>query len=128
MFVCLPKYRDHKGSGQALIQINGHRISLGPFNGPESLEKYRRYIAQLAAPGSTVEDWRPDKPLTVNALILRYFRYAKTYFIGPQAQEVLLRHLARDAQAYCFRPCDSEEKRRAAVTAARTGDTVWLWQ
>ena len=43
----------------------------------------------------------------------------RTIFIGPQAQEVLLRYLARDAQAYCFRPCDSEKKRRAAATAAR---------
>jgi integrase len=31
----------------------------------------------------------------------------------------LLRYLARDAEAYCFRPRDSEAKRRAAVSAAR---------
>jgi integrase len=40
-------------------------------------------------------------------------------FVGPQAQVVLLRYLARDAKAYCFRPCDSEAKRRAAQHAAR---------
>ncbi len=34
-------------------------------------------------------------------------------FIGPQAQGILLRYLARDHQAYCFRPCDSEAKRLA---------------
>jgi integrase len=39
--------------------------------------------------------------------------------IGPQAQEVLLRYLARDPAAYCFRPCDSEAKRLAARHAAR---------
>lgn len=43
----------------------------------------------------------------------------RVVFIGPQAQAVLLRYLARDAEAYCFRPCDSEAKRRAAVHAAR---------
>lgn len=43
----------------------------------------------------------------------------RTIYVGPQAQAVLLRYLARDAQAYCFRPCDSEEKRRAAAHAAR---------
>jgi len=43
----------------------------------------------------------------------------RSIFVGPKAQEVLLRYLARDTQAYCFRPCDSEEKRRAAATAAR---------
>ena len=39
--------------------------------------------------------------------------------IGPQAQGVLLRYLARDAQACCFRPCDSEAKRLAEQEANR---------
>jgi integrase len=39
--------------------------------------------------------------------------------VGPKAQSVLLRYLARDAEAYCFRPCDSEAKRRAAQHEAR---------
>jgi len=43
----------------------------------------------------------------------------RVIFIGPKAQEVLLRYLARDSQAYCFRPCDSEEKRLAENEANR---------
>jgi len=43
----------------------------------------------------------------------------RVIFLGPQSQGVLLRYLARDAQAHCFRPRDSEEKRRAAATANR---------
>jgi integrase len=43
----------------------------------------------------------------------------RVVFIGPNAQEVVLRYLARDPVAYCFRPCDSEAKRRAAQHAAR---------
>jgi integrase len=39
--------------------------------------------------------------------------------IGPQAQEILIRYLARDNKMYCFRPCDSVEKQRAAARAAR---------
>lgn len=39
--------------------------------------------------------------------------------VGPKAQEILLRYLARDAQTYCFRPCDSEAKRRSAMHEAR---------
>jgi integrase len=34
-------------------------------------------------------------------------------FVGPKAQEVLLRYLARVTQSHCFRPCDSEAKRLA---------------
>ena len=40
-------------------------------------------------------------------------------FIGPRAQQVLLRYLARDAKSHCFRPCDSEAKRLAARHANR---------
>ncbi|MCC6492158.1 MAG: site-specific integrase [Pirellulales bacterium] len=39
--------------------------------------------------------------------------------IGPKAQAILLRYLARGSEDYCFRPCDSEAKRRAARHAAR---------
>ena len=39
--------------------------------------------------------------------------------IGPRAQSILLKYLARDAGMYCFRPIDSEQKRRAAAHAAR---------
>jgi integrase len=44
---------------------------------------------------------------------------SRLILIGPQAQAVLLRYLARDSEAFCFRPVDSEEKRRAALTDER---------
>ena len=40
-------------------------------------------------------------------------------YLGPQAQEVLLRYLARDAADFCFQPRDSEAKRRAKQHQAR---------
>lgn len=39
--------------------------------------------------------------------------------IGPRGQGTLLKYLARDPEAFCFRPVDSESKRLAAVNAAR---------
>lgn len=39
--------------------------------------------------------------------------------VGPKGQQVLLRYLARDPKMECFRPCDSEEKRRAEAHANR---------
>lgn len=36
----------------------------------------------------------------------------RVIFIGPQAQGVLLRYLARDSESHCFQPRDSEAKRR----------------
>ncbi len=43
----------------------------------------------------------------------------RTIFIGPQAQEILLRYSDRETQTCCFRPCDSEAKRRAENEAHR---------
>ncbi len=44
----------------------------------------------------------------------------RVVYLGPKAQAVLLRYLARDSQTFCFRPCDSESKRRAGQHATRT--------
>ncbi|MEO0531478.1 MAG: site-specific integrase [Planctomycetota bacterium] len=43
----------------------------------------------------------------------------RTIYVGPKAQGVLLRYLARDPEAYCFAPRDAEAKRLAAAHAAR---------
>ena len=40
-------------------------------------------------------------------------------YVGPQAQEVLLPYLLRDAQAHCFQPAESERKRREEMRARR---------
>ncbi len=46
--------------------------------------------------------------------------HARTILIGPKAQAVLLRYLARDSESYCFRPVDSMAKHLAAKREART--------
>lgn len=43
----------------------------------------------------------------------------RVIFLGPQAQAILLRFLDRDPESHCFRPKDSEVKRRANSHAAR---------
>jgi integrase len=43
----------------------------------------------------------------------------RVILIGPKAQAVLTRYLARGADMFCFRPVDSEAKRRAERHAAR---------
>lgn len=45
--------------------------------------------------------------------------HARTIYIGPKAQAVLLPYLLRDAEQLCFRPCDSEKKRRQVRHEAR---------
>ena len=47
--VKIPAYRHHKGSGQALVQINGARRYLGKYDSEKSQERYRRLVAELLA-------------------------------------------------------------------------------
>ena len=44
-----PKYRLHRGSGQALVQVNGKRIYLGKYGTEESKERYRKIVAEWLA-------------------------------------------------------------------------------
>ena len=79
----IPKYRLHKGSGQALVQINGERIYLGVYDTPESHERYHRLIAEYLSTGQTPtrhSDPADTPALTVNKLILAYFEFALTYY------------------------------------------------
>ena len=48
-----------------------------------------------------------------------YLGKSRIIAIGPRAQEILLRYLARDPEMHCFRPCDSEQRRRARAHAER---------
>ena len=50
-----PKYRLHKGSGQALVQLDGRRFYLGRHGSPESLERYHRLVAEWLASGRAPE-------------------------------------------------------------------------
>lgn len=41
-----PKYRLHKGSGQAIVSINGRRLYLGVYGTPKSHELYEKAISE----------------------------------------------------------------------------------
>ncbi len=64
----------------------------------------------------TGEVWlyRPESHKT------EYCGKERQVLIGPRGQEILLNYLIRDSQNYCFRPCDSEVKRRASQHEYRT--------
>ena len=81
-----PKYRLHKGSGQALVQINGERIYLGKYDTEESKEEYRRRVAEFLAFGQTPKTNGSNVParlplIQINALILAYWQFAQSHYI-----------------------------------------------
>ena len=55
-----PKYRLHKASGQALVQINGKRVYLGKYGSEESQAQYHRLLAEFIVAGK-----QPDRKSVV---------------------------------------------------------------
>lgn len=47
----VPKYRRHRASGQALVEINGRRHSLGPYGTNASKPEYERPITEWLSAG-----------------------------------------------------------------------------
>lgn len=79
----LPKYRHHKGSGQAFVQIRGHRHYLGVWGSPKSKERYSRFVAELAvsiAAAPAPPSATPASPITVVELCAAYLDFAEEYY------------------------------------------------
>lgn len=81
-----PKYRLHRGSGQALVQINGERIYLGKYGTHSSKERYRKIVAEWltsANKPSSVSTLAAAVRLdiSVSELILAFWQHAKQRYV-----------------------------------------------
>lgn len=83
----IPKYREQKSRGLAVVRIDGKDHYLGPYDSPESHEKYDSLIAdwlkrQKVNLGHVVN-------ITVCELILAFVQEASTYYVkdGKQTRE-----------------------------------------
>jgi len=89
-----PKYRLHKGSGQALVQINGERIYLGKYGSKESKGKYRKLVAEFLASGTFhkagVAASAEISSVAVSQLILAFWQHAKQRYVkhGQPTSEI----------------------------------------
>lgn len=77
-----PKYRLHKGSGQALVEWQGQRKYLGVYGSPESREAFRRFCARGEQPLDPEADLDTITPgeCTVAELVIVYLRWAQRYY------------------------------------------------
>ena len=101
----VPSYRLHKGSGQALVQINGERIYLGKHGSKESKEKYQRIVAEWLVSvrehkadgdGKRTAPYRFD--LSINEMLLAYWKFAEGYYAKdgkPTKEFVCMKHALR---------------------------------
>src|SRR5262249_28138635 len=82
----VPSYRLHKQSGQAVVTLSdglGNRrdVLLGKYGTPESRQEYARVIVEWEASGQRLPTAPgAGKDLTINELLLAYWRYAEGYY------------------------------------------------
>jgi integrase len=77
----LPSYRLHKSSNQGVCLINGRSYYLGPYNSPESLEKFHRLVAEyLTNPSFGVEKNRQS----VAESVVMFLTHAQGYYGGSE--------------------------------------------
>ena len=79
-----PAYLLHKATGQARVRINGKDVYLGPFDSPDSKERYREVLQEWGCGERIVA------AVSIGVLCLRYLDYAKGYYLknGKQTSEV----------------------------------------
>lgn len=92
--VSVPKYRHHKGSGQAFVQIKGKRHYLGKWDSPESKERYSAFVAELAVRPSLPPSFLPgDKQITITEVCATYWEHAQGYYCKNGVPSGWLAHI-----------------------------------
>ena len=101
----IPSYRLHKQSGQAIVTLTdgagGRRdVLLGPHGTEESRQEYLRVLKEWEAAGRRLHQpgARTAADLTVNELVLAYWRWAESYYVKdgrPTSEVATVKHALR---------------------------------
>lgn len=80
----VPTYRLHKPSNSARCWVAGRWVNLGKYNSPESRAEYARILAECAvAPLPNGVHVFGGSDVTVNELLLGFWRFAETHYRRP---------------------------------------------
>jgi integrase len=129
-----PSYRLHKARNCAVVTIDGRNHYLGPYGSPESHEKYTRLLAEWRLNSNhllpTTGPRRTASTLSVNELILAFFRHVQSYYIKdgrPTSEQDNIRQALRFVRqlygaspAVEFGPVALANVRQAMIAAGRS--------
>lgn len=74
----LPKYRRHKPSGQAVVELSGKYFYLGPWRSKVSVREYDRLISEWLAGGRSLR--QESESITITELIAEYTKHAQKHY------------------------------------------------
>jgi integrase len=130
-----PSYRLHKARNLAVVTIDGKNYYLGRYGSLESHEKYARLIAEWRANRkhllpTTAAGPAVDRTLSVNELILAYWRHVEGYYVKearPTSEQDNIRQALRFVRktygttpAVDFGPMALKNVRQAMIDAGRS--------
>ncbi len=86
----VPRYRKHRASGQAFVELNKRRYYLGPHGSKTSLAEYDRLIAEWLAHGRQMPTEPEQTEIIVTQLCVEYRKLAQRYYVknGETTSEV----------------------------------------
>jgi integrase len=76
----IPKYCRHKPTNQAYVRLGADFVYLGGYDSPHSRAAYNRVIAEWLAAGRVRSRPQDPRGLSVNEVVLAYWRHAETYY------------------------------------------------
>jgi integrase len=119
-----PSYRLHRGSGQAVVTIDGRDIYLGKYRSLESRGRYERLIATWRAGNGRMP---ASDGVLIDELVARYLDHARAYYRknGEPTSSVRnavhtlapLSELYGDTAAGDFKPSDLKAVRQRYIDA-----------
>lgn len=76
----IPQYRLHKPSGNGFVRAKGRMYYLGKYGSPDSLARYRAFLADFQAGGGSVSPPAHGRPLSVGELAELYLAREEARF------------------------------------------------
>jgi hypothetical protein len=76
----LPKYRRHKTSGQAIVELSDRRFNLGPHGTKAPRLQYDRLIGEWLQHGRQLPHGQKRGDLSAVELIVTYLHQARDYY------------------------------------------------
>lgn len=125
----VPSYRHHKGTGQAVVTLDGKDVYLGKYGSPESHQKYSALISEWQA-----NQTAPPSNVTVGQLSLLYQRHAEKHYVKngkPTSEAELITYalrymnrVAKDIPLAEFSPRHLKAARKLMIEAGMTRSVV----
>ncbi|PHQ34324.1 tyrosine-type recombinase/integrase [Rhodopirellula bahusiensis] len=130
----LPKYRKHKASGQAIVNLGGKDHYLGPHGTKTSRVEYDRLVAEWLTNGRRLANRTDETEITVVEVLAAFWKFAQGWYVknGEPTNEVeayrlVIRDIKRlygNAPATEFGPIAFKAVRQVWIDRGQARSTV----